>query len=92
MARQVDAEAHVVIFQRSNCGTGDFRNPFGKGAPVGVAKNKPSGASGGRREQCLDRIIRVGGVAIEEMLGIINQFRMTAEELRAFPDHGKILF
>ena len=65
----------------------------GQAAAVGVAEDDPVGARFGRGLQGGQRVVPVGPVAVEEVLGVVDHlFALAAQEGDAVADHGQVLF
>ena len=62
------------------------------GSAVGVAERQVGGASAFGRGQCPHGVIRVVLVAVEEMLGVVDDFAPVRGQVpRGLLDHGKVL-
>jgi hypothetical protein len=85
----VDAERCAEAAAGGADGVGDG---VGQRAPVGIAQHHAVGAGLRRRCDRSERVLRVEGVAIEEVLGVIDDFFVERLEVRhAVADHGDVL-
>ena len=72
-------------------GRRDRGNLIGHGAAVGIAENEDIGTPFGRRGECCHREVRVILVAVEKMLGIVENLPPLLLQIGdALPDHRQI--